>query len=45
MSDDIGDRPKRGMRRFLLKRMLLIPLGAVALGATMAARANPDAAE
>lgn len=45
MSDDIGDRPKRGMRRFLLKRMLLIPFGAVALAATMAARANPDAAE
>lgn len=39
------DRPKRGIRKFLLKRMLLIPLGIVALAATAYARANPDAAE
>lgn len=40
-----ADRPKRGIRKFLLKRMLLIPLGIVALAATAYARANPDAAE
>ena len=39
------DEPKRGIRKFLLKRMLFIPLGIVALAATMVARANPDAAE
>lgn len=39
------DRPKRGIRKFLLKRLLLIPLGIVALAATAYARANPDAAE
>lgn len=39
------DEPKRGIRKFLLKRMLLIPLGIVALAATAYARANPDAAE
>ena len=40
-----ADRPKRGIRKFLLKRMLLIPLGIVALAATAYAGANPDAAE
>lgn len=40
-----ADRPNRGIRKFLLKRMLLIPLGIVALAATAYARANPDAAE
>lgn len=39
------NEPKRGIRKFLLKRMLLIPLGIVALAATAYARANPDAAE
>ena len=33
------------MRKYLLKRMLFIPLGIVALAATAFAQANPEAAE
>ena len=33
------------MRNYLLKRMLFIPLGIVALAATAFAQANPEAAE
>lgn len=40
-----ADEPKRGIRKFMLKRMLFIPLGIVALAATAYVRANPDAAE
>lgn len=39
------DEPKRGIRKFLLKRMLFIPLGIVALAATSYARQHPDWAE
>lgn len=36
---------KHGIRKLLLKRMTLIPLGILAFGATMAVRANPEVAE
>lgn len=39
------DEPKRGIRKFLLKRMLFVPLGIVALAATSYARKYPDWAE
>ena len=39
------DESKRGIRKFLLKRMLFVPLGIVALAATSYARQHPDWAE
>ena len=39
------DEPKRGIRKFLLKRMLFVPFGIVALAATSYARKYPDWAE
>lgn len=40
-----GEDARGGVRKYLLKRMLFIPLGIVALAATAFAQAHPEAAE